>query len=382
MPSDTVVTASDNSSRSWKTRLSTAFAATVLLALFSGGAYLQVTDQWSIITAAADMKYQAFVEDVVNDPDNEALRADVIERFINHYRETPAKKSLPLRNATGQVIGRFRINSVIVNQPHKDAADPAKRRIYTVDLAGGGELWHETGGRVRFTGTAFVTYSVDFTLEEWATYAYFECISVERPHFECQHIDNILGQIFKAAVRNAGTEALSESLRPGFTVIARANGDTWLAAGRVGKNWRPAKGPFVETDTEAGFETAYNDVTLLHPGFRDYLGPIELFDGAELRITLEAVSLEARKSIGADVYILTEQQFRQFEDFYPANLDQLKKLDSLDAVYDVQRLHRDVPLIRGNIYILIDNTGWNSAKDPADRAKAGVVSYYVRAKRK
>jgi hypothetical protein len=242
-------------------------------------------------------------------------------------------------------------------------------------------LWHETGGRVRFTGTALVTYSVDFKFDDWSAWAYFECVNVERAKFECEHIDNILGQIFKAAVRNAGTAALDESLRPGFTVVARSDGETWLAAGRVDKTWRPRKGPYIESDAGDGFETIHNDVTLIHPGFRDYLGPIELFDDAELRITLETESLQQRKTIGADVYVMTEEQFKQFEDFYPDNLDKLRKLESFDAVYDVQKLNRDLTGLSGNVYILIDNTGWCSAKDPEDRAKAGLIRYYVRAKR-
>jgi hypothetical protein len=365
--------------RTRKGKASIGFAGLVLLALIGGGVYLQATDQWGVITSAAGLRYQTLVEDFVND--DESLRTDIIQRAIEHYRETPAKKSLPLRNDAGQVIGRFRINVANVDQPHKDSEDAAKRRIYTVDLAGSGELWHETGGRVRFHGSAFVTYSVDFKVEDWAVFCYFECVNVERPKFECDHIDNILGRIFSDVVRKAGTEALDEALRPGFTVIARSDGETWLAAGKVDKRYTPRKGPYVEHDVDNGYETIHNDVTLLHAGFRDYLGPIELFDGAELRITLEAQPSEAGKTFGADVYVLTEEQFQHFEDFYPGNMDKLQKLENLDAVYDVQKLNRDIRDLSGNIYILIDNTGWGSGKDPEDRAEAGIVRYYVRAKR-
>jgi hypothetical protein len=368
-----------DSLRTRKGKASVVFAGAVVAALLTGGVYLQATDQWGVITSAAELKYRAFVEDTVND--NEQLRTDIIEHAVEHYRETPAKKSLPLRNEAGQVVGRFRINVANVDQPHKDDTDAAKRRIYTVDLAGAGELWHEVGGRVRFHGSAFVTYAVDFKIEEWAVYCYFECLSVERARFECEHIDNLLGQIFKAAVRNAGTQALDEALRPGFTVIARSDGETWLAAGRVDKRYMPRKGPYEEADIEDGYETIHNDVTLLHAGFRDYLGPIELFDDAEMRITLEADSLNPRKTIGANVYVLTEEQFQHFEEFYPRNMDKLAKLESIDAAYDVQKLNRELTELSGNIYILIDNTGWGSGKDPDDRADAGLVRYYVRAKR-
>jgi hypothetical protein len=365
--------------RTRKGKASIGFAGAVIIALTTGGVYLQATDQWGVIAGAAELKYRAFVEDTIND--NEQLRTDIIEHAVEHYRETPAKKSLPLRNEAGHVIGRFRINAANVAQPYRDDADHAKRRIYTVDLAGAGELWHEVGGRVRFRGSAFVTYAVDFKIEEWAVYCYFECLSVERAKFECEHIDNLLGQIFKAAVRNAGTAALDEALRPGFTVIARSDGETWLAAGRVDKRYTPRKGPYEEIDIKEGYETIHNDATLLHAGFRDYLGPIELFDDAKIRITLEAHPLDARRTFGADVYVLTEEQFQHFEDFYPDNMSKLSKLENIDAVNDVQKLNRELDALSGNIYILIDNTGWGSSKDPDDRADAGIVRYYVRARR-
>ncbi|MCB9894197.1 MAG: hypothetical protein H6839_07105 [Planctomycetes bacterium] len=372
---------SAESLRSGKGKASLAFAGAVLAVLAGGATYLQLTDQWGVVTGAAALKYQNWFEGLVNDPDNEEYRTELITHVVEHYKQTPSKKSLPLRNDAGQVVGRFRIKSAEVDQPNRGSTDPAERRIYTVDLQGSGELWHETGGRVRFHGTAFVTYSVDFKVEDWAALAYFQCLDVQRPKFECDHIDNILGQIFIGAVRSAGTEALDESLRPGFTVIAKANGDTYLAGGKVSASFTPRKGPFEETDAGEGFETIQNDVTLLHAGYRDYLGPIELFDDSELRVTIETESLEPRKTFGADVYILNEEQFQLYESHYPSKLDDLKELPRLDSRYDVSKLNMDRQDLTGNVYILIDYTGWGNGRDPDDRAEAALVRYYVRAKR-
>lgn len=233
---------SGESLRTRKGKASLGFVSVVMIALITGAVYLQVTDQWSVITGAASLKYQEWFEGIVNDPDNEEYRTQLIAHVVDHYRETPSKKSLPLRNDAGQVIGRFRINTANVTQPHAADPDPARRRVYVVDLSGSGELWHETGGRVRFNGVAVVTYQVDFKVEEWAAYAHFECTQIEGASFEHTHIDNFLGKMFPQAVRNAGTKALQESLQPGFTVIAKANGDTYLAAGRVGREFVPRKG--------------------------------------------------------------------------------------------------------------------------------------------
>ena len=372
---------SGESLRTRKGKASLGFVSVVLIALISGSVYLQVTDQWSVLSSAASLKYQEWFEGLVNDPDNEEYRAELITHVVEHYRETPSKKSLPLRNDEGQVIGRFRINTADVLQPHADDPDPAKRRIYAVNLSGSGELWHDVGGRVRFNGVAIVTYQVDFRVEEWAAYAYFECTEIEGAKFEHTHIDNFLGKMFPTAVRNAGTEALEESLRPGFTVIAKSNGDTYLAAGRVGTEFVPRKGPYEEIDGENGFETIHNDTTLLHAGYRDYLGPIELFDDAELRITLEAESLDPRKSLGIDLYILTEAQFQNFEHFYPSDLDKLAKLENIEEIHDVQKVNRSLTGLSGNVYVLIDYTEFGNSKDPDDFADGGLIKYYVRAKR-
>ena len=372
---------SGDSLRSRKGKASLGFMSVVMIALVTGGVYLKVTDQWDVITGAASLTYQEWFEGIVNDPNNEDYRAQLIARVVEHYRETPSKKSLPLRNEAGQVIGRFRINAAEVDQPHRDDPDPAKRRIYVVNLSGTGELWHEAGGRVRFNGVAVVTYEVDFKVEEWAAYAYFECTQIEGAKFEHTHIDNFLGKMFPMAVRNAGTRSLEESLRPGFTVIAKASGDTYLAAGRVGREFVPRKGPYEEFDAKDGFETIHDDATLLHAGYRDYLGPIELFDDAELRITLEAESLEPRKSLGVDVYVLTEEQFQHYEEFYPDDLDRLAQLESIEQVHDMQKMNRTMTGLSGNVYILIDYTEFGSRKDPDDFADAGLIKYYIRAKR-
>ena len=102
---------SGDSLRSRKGKASLGFLSIVMIALVTGGVYLKVTDQWDVITGAASLTYQEWFEGIVNDPNNEEYRARLIAHVVEHYRETPSKKSLPLRNDAGHVIGRFRINA-------------------------------------------------------------------------------------------------------------------------------------------------------------------------------------------------------------------------------------------------------------------------------
>jgi len=355
------------------------FAGVVIASLLVGAGYLGVTDQWGAVTQGAALQYQEWFEGIVNDPDNDRFRAALLNHVIAHYRETPTGKSLPLRNDAGKIVGRFLIVRAEVDQPFADSDDPAKRRIYTVELDGLGELYHERGGRVRFEGSALVTYQVDFRVDDWTAYAHFSCLEIERARFECLHIDNILGQIFRAAVRNAGTRALEEAIRPGFTVIARANGDTWVAFGLVGRGFRPRPGPYETLDADC--ELITNDHSLLVAGHRDYLGPIELHPGQELRLTIETESRDPGKSFGVDVYLLNEEQFKLYEQHYPRNLEELEGIEAIEERINVQQLNLTTTEVSGNLYVLVDYTGFGSGRNPRNRASAGVVRYHLRVKR-
>lgn len=368
-------TDSGGSIRLRKGKASIGFAGVVMAGLLAGAGYLHVTGQWGVIAGATEMQYREWFEALVNDPDNEEYRAKLIQHVVEHYRETPAGKSLPLRDEQGRVVGRFRIHEAKIEQPYADSDEPAQRRVYTVALNGGGELWHETGGRVRFTGKAFVTYQVDFRVQEWAAYAYFTCLSIEREWFECLHIDNIWGNVFKSLVRNAGKRSLVECLEPGFTIIARPNGDTWLAFGHVGKEFQPRKGPFEESDRDC--ECECNDASLLHAGYRDYLGPIELFDGNELRVTIETEPLDPSRSFGVDVLLLSEEEFLRYEQSYPRKLRDMQPLQSLEQRVNMQKLNHTFTGLTGKVYLLVDNTGLSGQRRPSD----GLVKYYVRTKR-
>jgi hypothetical protein len=368
-----------NSLRTGRGKASVGFAGFVLVALLVGTGYLAATGKWDVIAGSAELHYRDWFEGLVNDPGNEEYRTALIAHLVDYYRETPARKSLPLRNEDGYVVGRFRIHVADVEQPHENSANVAHRRIYKVELAGSGELWHDFGGRVRFRGRATVTYQLDFRIQDWTAYCYFTCVRVENARFDCTHIDNLLGQIFSTAVRSAGMRSLTESLEPGFTIIAKPNGETWLAFGHVGKEFQPRKGPCEEHDADC--ETIVNDASLLHAAYRDYLGPIELHDGDELRVTIETESMEPERTFGLDVYVLTEEQFQRYEQFYPDRLHELGKVPCLDARFDMQKLNMRSTAYTGNIYILADYTGLGSGRDPDNRAEAGLAKYYVRVKR-
>lgn len=352
----------------------------VLAALGSGALYLKATGRWGVITAGASLTYREWFEGFINDPDSETYRAAVLERVIAVYRETPVGKSLPLRDDQGRVVGRFRMESAEVTQPFASDSDAARRRIYDVKLKGKGELWHETGGRVRFEGGASVSYQVDFRSEDWRIYAHFTCREIREPYFVCTHIDHLLARIFSGVVTKAGTAAIEESLQPGFTLVLTADGDTWLAAGHVGKEFRPREGPFAPN--EPGAETLYNDTSRLERGFRDYLGPIELRERDELRVTVETEGEQPGASFAVDVVLLDEAAFAAYERAYPDGMETAALPGTVEQSLHMSRAAWSRSGLRGRYYLVLDYTAWGGGIEEWKRQRqAGLARYWVRVKR-
>lgn len=357
------------------------FMLLVLVGLAAGAGYLQFTGRLGPLTRGASLQYQNWLENIVNDPDNAAYRAEVLRRAIDAYRSTPVGKSLPLRNDAAQVVGRFRIQVAEAEPLDAGAAnDAAALPRYAVALTGDGELWHETGGRVRFTGSARITYEVDFHVDQWRAYTWFRCVEIRQSEFICHHIDHLIGQLIPGIVRKAGRQALEESLLPGFTLILDAGGNTWVAPGKVGREFAPRPGPLPETDKDC--QTLWNDVSRLEREFRDYLGPIELHVGEELRVSVAAQSLDAQENFGPDILLLTEADFLAYERRYPDELDDDLVLTPVEAGYNVQRQNFEVKGRTGRHYLVIDYTRFGLAHEQWKRQKhPGLVTYYVRLKK-
>src|SRR5687767_15018734 len=63
--------------------------------------------------------YAGALSQYLNSSDNESIRAALIEQLVDIYKETPAGKSLALRDDAGRVIGRFRIDDAYIVRDQK-----------------------------------------------------------------------------------------------------------------------------------------------------------------------------------------------------------------------------------------------------------------------
>ena len=322
--------------------------------------------------------YGSALSEYLNAPENETVRAAMIEQLVDIYKETPAGKSLALRDSQDRVIGRFRIDKADVIRDQK------KPRRFEVKLTGHGELWHEQGGRVRFEGGADVTYDIDFKLDSarLMAYSHFTCAKLANVHFNLLHVDNFLARMFTSVVETAGREAMEESIKPGFTIITRDDTESWLALGKVDKDFVPRKGPNPETDERA--DTICNDISLLQYGFRDYLGPFEMYSGDELRISLDVRGLEGREAPGVDLLVVSEEELKRYEALYPDKLGKdlealtLKPIIEYNNSKSLKFTRND---LKGRYYVIIDRTAFGRGNQVKNEA-AAEVSYYGRIMRR
>jgi len=325
--------------------------------------------------------YGSIVSEFLNAPDNESVRAQLIEQLVDVYRETPAGKSLALRDEQGRVVGRFRIDRADVSQIGRASDDLKARRRFQVSLSGHGEMWHETGGRVRFDGGAEVTYEIDFLIDSLTVYTYFSVAKLHSTNFKVTQVDNILAQMFSSVVDHAGEQAVAESIQPGFTIITRDSGESWLAMGRVGREFVPKPGPNEEKDKDC--DTICNDVSLLQFKFRDYLGPFEMFEGDELRLTLDVSAFEGREAPGVDLLLVNEADFKRYEDLYPHGLGrgvEKLQLSPLIEHTNTRSLRFTRKGIQGRYYLIIDRTAFGRGNQSIDEYPCE-VKYYGRIKR-
>lgn len=362
----------------WTTRILLLLVVLLLLVAGFGVAFRLRPDLFVDVKA----HYGSLVSAFINAPENEAVRAQLIETLVGVYRETPAGKSLALRDEHGRVVGRFRIEKAEVSQVVRESDDPTARRRFFVDLMGQGEMWHESGGRVRFDGGAKVTYEIDFHIEHLTVYTHFTCIKLHSATFNATHVDNFLARLFSSVVNDAGTRAVEESIKPGFTIVTRDDGESWLAMGRVGREFVPRKGPNPETDADC--DTISNDITLLQYGFRDYLGPFEMYDGDELRLTLDVSAPPGQETPGVDLLLVNEADFRRYEALYPNALGrgtEKLELSPLIENTNTRSLRFTREGIKGNYYLIIDRTPFGRGNQVVNKVPCE-VRYYGRIRRR
>jgi hypothetical protein len=175
---------------------------------------------------------------------------------------------------------------------------------------------------------------------------------------------------------------MEESIKPGFTIITRDDTESWLAMGRVDRDFVPRKGPNAEIDPDC--DTICNDITLLQYGFRDYLGPFEMYDGDELRLTLDVRGLEGKEAPGVDILVISEEDLMRYEAQYPdslgSDLDKLT-LKPLIEYTNSKSLKFSRNDLKGRYFLLIDRTPWGRGNQVKNEA-AAEVSYYGRIKRR
>ncbi len=184
------------------------------------------------------------------------------------------KKSAPLKlTQEGNTIGRFFPSAC------SHSVDD-NRRTVTIHFEGTGYAWTPVAGRMGFSCRVAVEYSIDFRMEEDATYVYAtNPRAVAGPDFHVASVENPVvdwasktpaGYMFNTF----GNQIVLNKLTSGFTVVHTDEGDEFTL-GHLAPPARPKK-PFAMEDDE---RYAYaNETTEVRNQQVDFLGPFEVAD--------------------------------------------------------------------------------------------------------
>jgi hypothetical protein len=169
-----------------------------------------------------------------------------------------------------------------------------------------------------------------------------------------------------------GAQILKGEIAKGFTVIRASNGDVEFGLGVVEKGSHPPS-PRLASN---GKSVLLNDRSEVHQNQRDFVGPIEIPDGAKLNLTL---AIDGAPAI--DVIVIPRstgegwlQQYTTFAATTPPPA--LTMLD--EPVYSGAIWRRTLSLPGGLYYVVLDNTPTAGRTAPPGFAhddRAALVNY-------
>ncbi len=202
-----------------------------------------------------------------------ALRWWLFSNFgAQHICPEMLQRSAPLRlSAGGNIVGRF--FPTACRTEVNDA-----RQTVILHFGGTGYAWTPVAARIGFSAEASVEYRMDFWLGETAVYVWARSAGILRgPEFKVGSVEN---KVVDWATRTPvgylantfGSQIMSSQLLSGFTVIRTEEGDEF-SLGILQPPQRPPR-PFGTSGARR--LTFANEVTEIHQGEVDFLGPFQV----------------------------------------------------------------------------------------------------------
>jgi hypothetical protein len=235
------------------------------------------------IGASCGQRALGILPGVVNDTSNRTLRADVLRYGTDHMCSEVGKRSMPLRlRPEDPSIGRF-FATKCENAATADGG-------LSVRFGGFGYVWTNVTGRVTFEVTGSLVFDTDFQMDGSTMYAYFRPRPAPEVAFTTRVVERaqasllltglpLFGQGGRGLGDVVGAAVVRGQIGKGFTVVREPDGAATFALGVVPSGSLASLTPF---KADGGKLVVANERAELHREQRDFVGPIEVKDGASL----------------------------------------------------------------------------------------------------
>jgi hypothetical protein len=331
----------------------------------------------SFVSASCGQTLLGIMPGVINDPGNVGLRRAILKFGIDRVCAEMTKRSLPLRlNPDDPSVGRF--------VTHQCASQDLGNGELAVQFRGSGYVWTNLTQRMAFDAGGAIQYDTDFQMDGSTMYIYFRKRASSGVTFQTKLVEQPQAAAVNAlpfgqggqGIGNAlGTRIMEAEIAKGFTVIRESNGSADFGVGMVPKGERP-QAPYRVTD--GGKVMLANDRSEVHQNQRDFVGPLEVTEGAELIVH---ATIDGAPAI--DVLILPRgpgemwlaQYTTQAATTPPPSAPLLDEPIRAGGVWK-----KTLSLPAGLYYVVLDNTATAGRSMPTTHARddrAAMVSYGI-----
>lgn len=310
-------------------------------------------------------------ESTVNAPEQRSMRRGMMSTGLDAFCKKMLRRSAPLKvTSDAPATGRFYARSC------------TQRTLPNGDLdatfSGEGYAYSAITRKLVFESQNSVAYDQDFravsNAQGCGIYGLFKPAQVAYANFRVRGVqsatvDNLFGN---SLVQAFGNQIVAGKIAEGFTVVRDPAGGEQVS---FGVSATPPKEEFAPLEGEARYEAARVDV---HGEQRDFVGPIDLQGGADLRLRTRVDG-----GVAMEAFVYAEAPGAQALAAYlgaanagPIAVAPIQVLRLLPGAPQETRIR----LAKGSYYVVLDNTSSAGAVSPPVAAMhdpVATVSYAI-----
>lgn len=321
---------------------------------------------------------------VVNDPGNLSLRRAILAFGTEQICAEMLARSAPLRLTADQpVIGRF--------FPTSCSSQALDNGNLFIQFGGFGYAWTSITQRMGFDAGGAIEFRHDFLMHRDDMYVYFQQQALTASSFRIRMVENAMaaaasklpiplvggGNTVQSIAEQFGQQLLRGEMSRGFTVVRHPDGSARFGLGLVERGSLPAA-PY---ERSAFGVELYNDVSEVSAEEQDFVGPIRMPKGGDIRVRASTDGVDA-----TDLLLTAQPVQAPLPDPWLDNYLNVARLQPpLTPPAVSLTIPRGQPLDRvfrlgpGNYFLVLDHSSTVGSARPVD-GRAAAVRYSVELK--